>query len=387
MSDFLTRNRLVLAKTETTSGTDATPAAASDAVLVEEPRATPNMELEQTDEVTGSLDTTQSIVGGGFMERTHRFFAKGSGTPGTAPEFTPYLQAAALGLTTLASDQDDTAQAGAAATITLAAGASSADLTGFVITLDGGTGSGQTRVITAYNTTSKVASVYPAWTTEPDATSTYVVSAGNVFVPVSTSLKTITDYLYKKNSGGGDAILEKLVGAAANLSFAMQTRQTGKFTATLRGKLDDPAGVTNPTGAVFDTTRPRPLRDADAVLGGNTVCFRNFTLDFGNEIVQADCPGEEFGYEAARVVSRKPTGRINPKLLTLSSRDAFADMIAGTTKQLWLNWGETAGNRVSIYIPQLVYTGKEDDDLDGISADGLPFEAAGADAWLYLLFY
>jgi hypothetical protein len=75
-------------------------------VLVEEPRGTPNMELEQTDEVTGSLDSTQSIVGGGFMERTHRFFAKGSGAAGTAPEFAPYLQAAAMGVTTLAADSD-----------------------------------------------------------------------------------------------------------------------------------------------------------------------------------------------------------------------------------------------------------------------------------------
>src|SRR5690606_11314784 len=117
---------------------------------------------------------------------------------------------------------------------------------------------------------------------------------------------------------------------------AIQTRQTGKFTATLRGQLADPEDVTNPTGAVFDSTRPRPLRDADAFLGGSRVCFRNFTLDFGNQVIQADCPGEEYGFEPARVVSRKPTGRINPQLLTLGSRNAFADLVAGTTKRLWL---------------------------------------------------
>lgn len=387
MSDFLTRNRLVTAKVETSSGTDATPAPATDAVLVEEPRANPTMELEQTDEVTGSLDSTQSIVGGGYMERTHRFFAKGSGTPGTAPEFTPYLQAAAMAMTTLAADLDATAQAGASETITLAAGTPASDLTGFVITLDGGTGSGQTRMITGFNTTSKVATVMPAWDTVPDATSQYVVHAGNLFVPASAALKTVTDYLYKRNSGAGNAILEKLVGAAANLSFAVQTRQTGKFTATLRGKLADPESVANPTGAVFDATRPRPLRAADAFLDDDRICFRNFTLDFGNQIVMADCPGEEYGYEPARVVTRKPSGRINPQVLTLADRNAFADMVAGTQRKLWLSWGEVAGNRVSMYLPSIVYTGKEDDDLDGISADGLPFEAFGPDSWVYILFY
>ena len=386
-ADFRTRNRLVLAKVEVTSGTDPVPVPATDAVLVEEPRGSPQMELEQTDEVNGSLDTTQSIVGGGFMQRTQRFFAKGSGAPGTAPEFTPYLQAAAMALTTLAADSSGTAQAGAAGTITLAAGAPATDLTGFVIATTGGTGPGQERVITAYNTATKVASIYPDWTVNPDATTLYAVRAGNQFVPASTALKTVTDYLYKLNSAAGNAVLEKLTGAAANLSFAVQTRQTGKFTATLRGKLVAPADVANPAAGVFDAVRPRPLRDADAFLGGNRVCFRNFTLDWGNEIVQPDCADQEFGYDPAVVVSRRPTGRINPHLLTLSSRNAFADMVAGTPQKLWLCWGETPGNRVSLYLSSLVYTGKEDDDLDGISADGLPFEAKGVDSWCRLTFF
>ena len=389
MSDFLTRNRLVLAKTEVTSGTDPVPSPAADAVLVEEPRYALNMELEQTDEVTGSLDNTQSIVGGGFMERTQRFFAKGSGVPGTAPEFTPYLQAAALGMTTLAADSAGTAQAGAAGTITLAVAAPATDLTGFVIATTGGTGGApvQERVITAYNTATKLATIYPNWTVVPDATTTYAVRAGNLFVPVSTGLKTITDYLYFKNSGSGNAILRRLTGACANLSFAVQTRQTGKFTATLRGLLAAPESVANPTGAVFDAVRPRPLRDADAYLGGSAVCFRNFTLDLGNEMVMGDCPGAEYGYDPARVTNRKPTGRINPQVVLASSVAAFDDLKNGTVQKLWLNWGETPGNRVSLLLPQIVKTNVEDDDLDGLSADGIPFEAVGPDSSLYLTFY
>jgi hypothetical protein len=74
-------------------------------------------------------------------------------------------------------------------------------------------------------------------------------------------------------------------------------------------------------------------------------------------------------------------------VLTLTDRDPFDDLTKGTQKPLWLNWGDTAGNRVSLFLPAISYTGKEDDDLDGISADGLPFNANGVDSWLYLLFY
>lgn len=384
MSDFQTRNRLVLVKVG--SG-DAAPVPATDAVLVEEPRDNLNPELEQTDEVGGSLDYQADIFGGGFKEHTVRFFAKGSGTPGTPPEFEPYLRAAALAPTTLAAPQAGTAQAGAAAFITLAAGATANSLVGFVIVLTDGTGEGQRRVITGYDGATKIAAVYPDWTVEPDATSEYSIGAGVRYAPASTDLVNITSYLYKKNSKGGNAILEKCLDAAVNLSFAVQTRQTGKFTATLRGKLVRSTSVANPVGAVFDATRPRPLRDADAFLGGKRVCFRNFTLDWGNQITQGDCAGEEFGYEEAVITGRKPTGRLNPKTVTLADRDALADLIAGATEPLWLDWGEVDGNRVSMFFPAIAKTGKEDDDLDGISADGLPFQPVGLDSWIYLLFY
>jgi hypothetical protein len=75
--------------------------------------------------------------------------------------------------------EDGTAQAGAAATITLAAGASSSD--SFynldVISIVDGTGAGQSRLIVAYNGTTKVASLYRDWVTNPDNTSVYVIEA------------------------------------------------------------------------------------------------------------------------------------------------------------------------------------------------------------------
>jgi hypothetical protein len=70
-----------------------------------------------------------------------------------------------------------TAQAGAASTITLAAGASASNnyynRSGIVIT--GGTGAGQERLITGYVGATKVATVDEAWVVNPDNTSLYEV--------------------------------------------------------------------------------------------------------------------------------------------------------------------------------------------------------------------
>lgn len=70
-----------------------------------------------------------------------------------------------------------TAQGGTANTITLAATASATEnvYATMVVYITGGTGDGQERTITAYNGTTKVATVNPNWTTNPDATSTYSV--------------------------------------------------------------------------------------------------------------------------------------------------------------------------------------------------------------------
>lgn len=86
-------------------------------------------------------------------------------------------------LPALAAHPSGTAQAGAAGTITLASGAPAFDISGCIIKTTGGTGGAggsgsqgnQARVVTAYNTSTKVATVVPDWETTPDNTTTYAV--------------------------------------------------------------------------------------------------------------------------------------------------------------------------------------------------------------------
>jgi hypothetical protein len=90
-----------------------------------------------------------------------------------------------------------TSQAGAAATITLDAAASATNTiyAGNWIMITGGTGIGQTRLISAYVGATKVATITPVWTTNPDATSVYqVVPSARVDVSkVAGTLQTAND--------------------------------------------------------------------------------------------------------------------------------------------------------------------------------------------------
>jgi S-adenosylmethionine/arginine decarboxylase-like enzyme len=79
----------------------------------------------------------------------------------------------------LANVDNGTAQAGAAGTITLRSGASATDsiYNDCDVCILSGTGAGQTRLITAYVGSTKVATIAPNWQTNPDNTSVYSVRA------------------------------------------------------------------------------------------------------------------------------------------------------------------------------------------------------------------
>lgn len=76
--------------------------------------------------------------------------------------------------------RSNTAQAGAGLTITLDTGANATDdyYNGKFVEITGGTGVGQRRKISDYTGSSKVALVSEAWTTNPDATSTFTINGG-----------------------------------------------------------------------------------------------------------------------------------------------------------------------------------------------------------------
>ncbi|MFZ9156025.1 MAG: hypothetical protein ACO22A_06705, partial [Schleiferiaceae bacterium] len=88
-----------------------------------------------------------------------------------------------------------TAQAGAAGTITLAAGASAVDdlYNGERVEIIEGTGSGQSRLITDYNGTTKVATVDRNWIVNPDNTSVYAIAGADVDIRAIEGSDTAAD--------------------------------------------------------------------------------------------------------------------------------------------------------------------------------------------------
>lgn len=119
-----------------------------------------------------------------------------------------------------------TAQAGGASSITLDATGSSAtdDLYNYqMVTIRSGTGAGQTRQITDYNGTTKVATVNLAWTTQPTSASEYVVHPGGLD---AATVASIADAIWDEARAGHVA-----AGSFGEYVLADATRLSGDATA------------------------------------------------------------------------------------------------------------------------------------------------------------
>ncbi len=100
---MLTRKAVILAKIETTYGTDATPTVGNDSILCSVPQITPDGEKIIRDFVRSSLSPLGHSIGVKTFNIKFKAELKGSGAAGTPPEIDPLLRACGLDDTIVAS--------------------------------------------------------------------------------------------------------------------------------------------------------------------------------------------------------------------------------------------------------------------------------------------
>lgn len=171
------------------------------------------------------------------------------------------------------------AQSGSTSTtIKLAASAPSEDLTGLSVLIGVGTGAGQRkRMITAYDTSTKVATINPAWGVTPDATSYYLITdfgdvwraeaasyasktgtMGKYMYDIGANLTIIATYVISTGVKVGSFVAGSITSAALNASalasqtIASVTGAVGSVTGNVGGNVV--GSVASVTGAVGSVT-------------------------------------------------------------------------------------------------------------------------------------
>lgn len=102
------RNTVLLAKIETTYGTDSTPTGSSNAILISKPRLTPlSANNVDRDLVRPYFGGSEQLVGTRYAQCEFAVELAGSGAAGTAPAFGVLLRVCALAETIIASTRVD----------------------------------------------------------------------------------------------------------------------------------------------------------------------------------------------------------------------------------------------------------------------------------------
>lgn len=185
---------------------------------------------------SGTIANTTNITAGTITTATNVTNVSSGGI--TRASF-----AADTGLQTVRSN---TAQAGGSTTITLDASASSTNnyYNNQLCYLTGGTGVGQSRFITAYNGTTKVATVNSAWATNPDNTTTFAIiefdsipgatapTAAQVATAVWTDLLAGSDFSTASSVG---KLLKDNLDAAVSSRMATFTLPTNFSSLSING--------------------------------------------------------------------------------------------------------------------------------------------------------
>ncbi len=380
------RNAALLAKIETTEGTDASPSGTTDGILCENLQINPDVKLTQTNEVTGSLDNRAPIPGGSSLGISFDVYLRGSGSAATPPEFGKLLTACGFKEIITASAVPASAAAataGSATTLTLGGAVSTTAQAyrGMPILLAVNPAGGATPFVIDY-TTGKLATLTDSFTPALDTTTTAQVPANVLYKPTSdaTEIKSITFYAYM------DGVLYKVLGARGNASLSMKTGEACKISFNFTGM----------DGGISDASVPTPnYQNATPIIfkGGVMTIDRlvaavsELRFESGNNLVYPANPNAAQGFDPTIITNRDMTGTVDPLMTLVATRNIFNDFKNGTARIMHARCGQGAGNRFSFTAPSAQYTGSNPGDRDGLLITNAPFKCVGQDAGAFLCFY
>lgn len=381
MTALLIRNSFLLAKTETTYGTLASPIANTDAIKIVSMEVTPiTGERVQRNLIKGFLGADRAPLTNEHVAVTITFEWGGSGVAATAPRFSPLLLASGMNLASVA-EITGTATAGGTGSLTLADLGGSNPATdayvGFPIEITAGTGIGNKGVITAHNGSTKVVTVVPSTDTfTADATSVYKIPALSLYQPISTFGNGSSCTLVAVK----DQNVHRIEGFRGSPALNAPLNQYGTFTITGVGKYVTPTAKGSESfsyGAQAEPVPVTPKHTRALRFQGFGPCSEGFTFDWGLTTAFRSLINCE---PHARITDRpNPNGTLtieNPAVATKNFFTAAADNSGASDGPFVVQQGTVATESSVFFAPKCAISGDISfSDSDGIDMMQIPFTA------------
>jgi hypothetical protein len=382
------QNQVLLFKTQSGEGARATLSASTDAVKIVQASVQRDVNMIQTNEKQGSMDPAAPIPAGTKVNVDVDVLLKGSGTPGTPPEFGDMLKACYLQETTTGTPvpaSPGACSAGSTTTATLGAAASSSAQAyrGMPVEISGDVTDANGIYLIADYSASKVATLAALAGAAIDNTSDYQIPANVLYAPTSDEsavpfcgIKVFTDGKVEEiMDARGTVTLTMEAGGVCRLAF--------RFTGIYLGESD--AAV--PANPVFQSTRPPAWANGRFLIHRERAGVNRLELGTNMTLVNPGDPNAAEGFGSTIGTARDLRGSMDPLDVLVATRDVIADMKSGAEKILLAQIGSVAGNRFALTVPAAQYMPPTDRSDQGLRRREIPFKANGPDSGAFLVFF
>ena len=202
---------------------------------------------------------------------------------------------------------------------------------------------------------------------------TTVSSTSNTYAPVSTSFGSCTIYC------NIDGVRHKVTGCRGSFSINCELNQIPVISFSMTGIYNAPTDTTAPT-CTYNATKPLLFKTGNTSafsLFGYGGALQSWSFDMNNDTVVRQLVG---GTQEVMITDRKPSGSATVEAVALSAHNFFTDATGSSTGTNTFLHGDTAGNKITVSVPQTDLGQPTYEDSDGVQMLNLPFTATPTSA-------
>ena len=333
-------------------------------------------------ELTYALEMAAPIPGGTKVTVTVTCMAKGSGTPGVAPQWGRLMELCGMQkVVTAAAIAAQAATGGTTSSATLGAGyAATAGLYQGMPALLSGNPAVPLQTLIAQYTGTKVATFGHTLPAALDNTTMVSIPANVLYRPITDPalIQSATLNIYT------DGLLWKVTGCAANWMLDAPAGGAGTLKFTLTGQYNPPVAAVAPPGLAFDAVTPPVYRGGISRLNGNLVRVSKISFDGGVKLYEPENPEAGEGFDPSIITSRDPKGNFDPLMSVSDTIARMAAFKAGTPQVAAVGIGSVPGNMVGVLAPYAQYTGMTPTKRNDLFAENIPFSCPGPNSSIFV---
>jgi len=175
---------------------------------------------------------------------------------------------------------------------------------------------------------------------------TTVADTSVTYVPRSTSFESCTIHY------DTDGLRHIVTGCRGTYTISLNANQIPIFTFTLTGQYNAPTDTASPSQTFSNQADPEVFNDTNTtgftLYSATTLALQSAEIDLGNEVIYRELVNSD---KAVEITNRAATANFVIEAPALSVKDFFALAVAGTSGNLSIVHGATAGNIITLTSP------------------------------------